>query len=91
MASSLFGNQSSPQRTSNGVQRINDIAGAAKKISGIVGLLKGKDANQVASALARINPQFAEFYNKNWNRPVEEIAADYGLNLDDVKDVLKML
>jgi hypothetical protein len=54
-------------------------------------MLRGKDANQVAQNFAKINPQFAEFYNKNWNRPVADIAKDYGLNADDLKAVLSQL
>jgi hypothetical protein len=90
MPSTLFGNQSQP-RPNNAIRRINDIAGAAAKISGLVGMLRGQNGNDVAANLAKINPQFREFYQKNWDKPIEQIAAEYGLHVDDIKSVMEML
>jgi folylpolyglutamate synthase/dihydropteroate synthase len=91
MPSTLFSGNQNQAPMNNAVRRISDIAGAANKISGIVGMLRGKDGNAVAESFARINPEFREFYRRNWNRPVEDIAAEYGLDLDEIKNILSTL
>jgi hypothetical protein len=38
-----------------------------------------------------MNPQFKKFYDENWNKPVEQIVKEYGLDMDTVNQVLGSL
>jgi hypothetical protein len=88
MASSLFGNGS---KSNVPATKINNIAGTANKISGLLGMLGSKDGNQMARNFAKMNPQFKKFYDENWNKPVEQIVKEYGLDMDTVNQVLGSL
>ena len=55
----------------------------------MVGMIRGQDPRQVAQLMAQRNPQFAEFLRQNQGKSPEQIAADYGIDMNFVRDLMR--
>lgn len=55
----------------------------------MMGMLRGQDPQQVARNLMQRNPQFAAFVQQNQGKTVEQIAGEYGINLDLVRSIMR--
>ena len=55
----------------------------------MVGMLRGQDPNQVALQMAQRNPQFAAFLQQNRGKSPEQIAADYGVDMNLVRELMR--
>jgi hypothetical protein len=55
----------------------------------MMGMLRGQDSQQVARNLMQRNPQFAEFVQQNQGKTVEQIAGEYGIDLDLVRSIMR--
>jgi hypothetical protein len=55
----------------------------------MMGMLRGQDPQQVARNLMQRNPQFAEFVQQNQGKTVEQIAGEYGIDLDLVRSIMR--
>lgn len=55
----------------------------------MMGMLRGQDPHQVARNLMQRNPQFAEFVQQNKGKTVEQIAGEYGIDLDLVRSIMR--
>lgn len=55
----------------------------------MMGMLWGQDPQQVARNLMQRNPQFAEFVQQNQGKTVEQIAGEYGIDLDLVRSIMR--
>ena len=55
----------------------------------MVGMIRGQDPRQVAQLMAQRNPQFAEFMRQNQGKSPEQIAADYGIDMGLVRELLR--
>ena len=55
----------------------------------MVGMIRGQDPRQVAQLMAQRNPQFAEFLRQNQGKSPEQIAADYGIDMNLVRDLMR--
>ena len=55
----------------------------------MVGMLRGWDPNQVALQMAQRNPQFAAFLQQNRGKSPEQIAADYGVDMNLVRELMR--
>lgn len=55
----------------------------------MVGMLRSQDPNQVAQLMAQRNPQFAAFMQQNKGKTPEQIAADYGIDMSLVRELLR--
>lgn len=55
----------------------------------MVGMLRGQNPQQVAQAFAQRNPQFAEFVRQNQGKSPEQIAADYGIDMNMVRELMR--
>jgi hypothetical protein len=55
----------------------------------MMGMLRGQDPQQVARNLMQRNPQFAAFVQQNQGKTVEQIAGEYGINLDLVRSMMR--
>ena len=55
----------------------------------MVGMLRGQDPNQVALQMAQRNPQFAAFLQQNQGKTPEQIAADYGVDMNLVRELMR--
>lgn len=69
MSSSLFGNQ--PQGIFSRVNSLRQMVGG--------------NPDAFMQQMMQANPQFAEFVNQNRNKTPEQIAADYGLDIDPIR------
>ena len=69
MASSLFGN------------RTNGILSQVDSLRQMV----GGNPDAFMQQMMRTNPQFAEFVNANRNKTPEQIASDYGLDINPIR------
>ena len=55
----------------------------------MMGMLRGQDPQQVARNLMQRNPQFAAFVQQNQGKSIEQIAAENGIDLGFVRDLMK--
>ena len=55
----------------------------------MVGMIRGQDPRQVAQLMAQRNPQFAEFLRQNQGKSPEQIAADYGIDMNLVRELMR--
>lgn len=69
--------------------RINNALGAYGKIKQMVPMLKGQNPDQLLQMFAQKNPQFAQFMRENQGKSPQQIAADYGIDMSLVQQLLK--
>ena len=55
----------------------------------MVGMLRGQNPQQVALQMAQRNPQFAAFLQQNQGKTPEQIAADYGVDMNLVRELMR--
>lgn len=86
MASSLFGKVSQALPMAG---RINNALGAYSQIRQMVPMLRSQNPDQLLQTFARKNPQFSRFMEQNREKSPEQIAADYGIDMELVRQLLK--
>lgn len=65
--------------------------GGPSKIQAIrqmMGALRGQDPNKIIPLLMQKNPQFAQFAQQCRGKTPAQVAAQYGINLDDYKGII---
>lgn len=87
MASSLFGKTVGQALPMAG--RINNALGAYAQIKQMVPMLKGQNPDQLLQMFAQKNPQFAQFMRANQGKSPQQIAADYGIDMSLVQQLIK--
>jgi hypothetical protein len=55
----------------------------------MIGMLRGQNPQQVALQMAQRNPQFAAFLQQNQGKTPEQIAADYGVDMNLVRELMR--
>ena len=55
----------------------------------MVGMLRGQDPTKVVQLMAQRNPQFAAFLQQHHGKSPEDIAAEYGIDMNLVRDLLR--
>ena len=55
----------------------------------MVGMMRGQNPQQVAQMMAQRNPQFAAFLQQNRGKTPEQIAADYGVDMNLVRELMR--
>ena len=55
----------------------------------MVGMLRGQDPAKVVQLMAQRNPQFAAFLQQHQGKSPEDIAAEYGIDMNLVRELLK--
>lgn len=55
----------------------------------MVGMLRGQDPRQVAQLMAQRNPQFAAFMQQNQGKTVDQIAAENGIDMSFVRELMR--
>ena len=53
----------------------------------MMGTLRGQDPNKIIPLLMQKNPQFARFAQECRGKTPSQVAAQYGINLDDFKGI----
>lgn len=56
-------------------------------IAQLISALKGKDPEKLIPLLMQKNPQFARFAQECRGKTPSQVAAQYGINLDDFKGI----
>lgn len=69
--------------------RTNNALGAYSQIKQMVPMLKGQNPDQLLQMFAQKNPQFAQFLRVNQGKSPQQIAADYGIDMSLVQELLK--
>ena len=54
-----------------------------------ISMLRGQDPRQVAQLMAQRNPQFAAFLQQNQGKPPEQIAAENGIDMNFVRELIR--
>ena len=54
-----------------------------------IGMLRGQDPQQVVQLMAQRNPQFAAFLQQNQGKSAEQIAAENGIDMGFVRQLLR--
>jgi oligoendopeptidase F len=52
-------------------------------------MMRGQTPQQLLHNFAARNPQFAEFLRQNQGKPPEQIAAERGIDMDLVRQILR--
>ena len=52
-------------------------------------MLRGQDPRQVAQLMAQRNPQFAAFLQQNHGKTPEQIAAENGIDMSFVRELMR--
>lgn len=72
-----------------GQQSPNNPLAMMGQIKQMVSLMRGKDPERLISAFAQKNPQFADFLRQNHGKSPDQIAADYGIDMAMVRDLMR--
>lgn len=62
----------------------------ASKMSCLMNLLRGNPSGAL-QIMMETNPQFRQFYEANKNKPIEQIARENGVNMDDVQSIMRTI
>ena len=54
-----------------------------------IGMLRGQEPQKVALQMAQRNPQFAAFCAANQGKTVEQIAAENGIDMSFVRELMR--
>lgn len=77
----------------NGVSRAatpqNNPMAMMGQLKQMVGMIRGQDPRQVAQMMAQRNPQFAAFLQQNQGKTVEQIAAENGIDMGFVRELMR--
>ena len=52
-------------------------------------MLRGQDPRKVAQLMAQRNPQFAAFMQQNQGKTVDQIAAENGIDMNFVRELIR--
>lgn len=55
----------------------------------MVGMLRGQDPQKVVLQMAQHNPQFAAFVQQNQGKTVDQIAAENGIDMGFVRELMR--
>ena len=55
----------------------------------MVGMLRGQDPTKVVQLMAQRNPQFAAFMQHNQGKTPEQIAAENGIDMNFVRELIR--
>ena len=55
----------------------------------MMSMLRGQDPRQVAQQMAQKNPQFAAFLQQNQGKSPEQIAAENGIDMGFVREMMR--
>lgn len=55
----------------------------------MVNMIRGQDPRQLTQAFAQRNPQFAEFLRQNQGKTTEQIAAECGIDMNLVRELMR--
>ena len=69
--------------------RINNALGAYAQIKQMVPMLKGQNPDQLLQMFAQKHPPFAQFMRANQGKSPQQIAADYGIDMSLVPQLMK--
>lgn len=77
----------------NGVNRAatpqNNPMTMMGQLKQMVGMIRGQDPRQVAQLMAQRNPQFATFLQQNQGKTPEQIAAENGIDMNFVRELMR--
>lgn len=51
-------------------------------------MIQGKDPQVIYNMMMQINPQFAQFVSQNQGKSLEQIAKDYGVDFNLIKQFI---
>ena len=55
----------------------------------MIAMIRGQNPQMLAQTFAQRNPQFAEFLRQNQGKSPEQIAADYGIDMNMVRELMR--
>lgn len=68
---------------------LNSPLNNLSKIQQIMNMLRGGNPAEIAANMARANPDFARFVEANRNKSVEELANEYGIDLNMINSLIR--
>ena len=57
-------------------------------VSGIMNMAKGKDPDAIVRMMEQKNPQFAQFMQQNRGKTPQQVAAEYGLDFNQIMSMM---
>ena len=71
------------------MQAMGSKAGGMGNILQIMNMVRGKDPNDVMTMLAKKNPQFRQFMESCKGKTPEQVAQEYGVDLNAVRQFFR--
>lgn len=73
-----------PLLQNNALSGSNLIQNASK----IISMMKGQNVEIVMKQMLQNNPQFRQFYEQNKDKSLDQIATDYGVDMNLIRQLL---
>lgn len=58
-------------------------------LANIKNMLQGRNPGEMMQMMLRQNPKFAQFVNENKGKTPDQIAQNYGIDLNQIKNFMK--
>lgn len=65
------------------------MMGTTNNFASVLKMMQGKDPNAVMQLMAQRNPKFKQFWEHCQGKTPEQVAQEYGIDLNAVKQILK--
>lgn len=73
----------------NPLMQIGTRSGGLENIAALMNMMRGKDPNAVMQMMAQRNPQFKAFMEECRGKTPEQVAQQYGVDLNALKQLMK--
>lgn len=70
------------------MQGANSPASKMGQIANLMRMLKSENPDQIAQQMMQSNPQFRQFVEQNKGKTPEQVAKEYGFNLNQLKNMM---
>jgi hypothetical protein len=68
---------------------LNRSNGGGNNIFQVVNMLKSGNPQAIMNQMMQTNPQFAQFVNENKGKSVDQIAKDYNVDLNSIRQFMR--
>lgn len=71
------------------MQGANSPASKMGQIANVMKMLRSGNPDQIAHQMMQSNPQFRHFVEQNKGKTPEQVAREYGVDIDQLKQMMK--
>ena len=70
------------------MQKFNNVSQNMNQLKNVFQMLRTGNPDQIAMQMMQNNPQFRKFVESNKGKTPEQIAKEYGIDLNQIKNML---